>query len=101
MEKAKELNNFVRIDMEDLPYTEVTLSSFLRLSQNGFANHMGIVIQSYLYRSSRDIYNLVKEGKSVRLCKGAYKEPADIAFPKKEDVDRNFDVLAEILISGL
>jgi len=100
LEKAKELNNFIRIDMEDSPYTEVTLSTFLRLRQNGFTDHMGIVIQSYLYRSSKDIYNLVKDGISVRLCKGAYKEPADIAFPKKDDVDNNFDVLAEILISG-
>ena len=86
--------------MEDSPYTEVTLSTFLRLRQNGFADHMGIVIQSYLYRSSKDIYNLVNDGVSVRLCKGAYKEPSDIAFPKKDDVDNNFDVLAEILISG-
>jgi len=100
LQKAKELNNFVRIDMEDSPYTEVTLSLYRKLRQEGFAEHMGIVIQSYLYRSAKDIYTLMEDGSPVRLCKGAYQEPALIAFPKKIDVDRNFDVLSEMLISG-
>jgi proline dehydrogenase len=100
LQKARELNNFVRVDMEDSPYTEATLSTFQKLRQEGFANHVGIVIQSYLYRSAKDIRQLMEDGTPVRLCKGAYKEPAEIAFPKKADVDSNFDVLTEMLISG-
>jgi proline dehydrogenase len=100
LQKAKELNNFVRIDMEDSPYTEVTISFFQKLWQEGFAGHMGIVIQAYLYRSAGDIHALMQLGAPIRLCKGAYKEPAGIAFPKKADVDANFDVLSEMLISG-
>ena len=61
---------------------------------------MGIVIQSYLYRSAEDIHQLMEINAPVRLCKGAYKESADIAFPKKADVDANFDKLTEMLISG-
>jgi proline dehydrogenase len=100
LQKARELNNFVRIDMEDSPYTEVTISIFQKLRREGFADHVGIVIQSYLYRSAKDIHELMADGAPVRLCKGAYKEPAEIAFPKKGDVDENFDVLTEMLISG-
>ena len=100
LQKAKELNNFVRIDMEDSPFTEVTLSTFQKLKQEGFADHVGIVIQAYLYRSAEDIHTLMADGAPVRLCKGAYKEPAEIAFPKKADVDANFDILTEMLISG-
>lgn len=100
LHKAQELNNFVRIDMEDSPYTQVTISSFQKLWQEGYAAHMGIVIQSYLYRSAEDIHTLMADGVPVRLCKGAYKEPADLAFPKKADVDENFDVLTEMLVSG-
>ena len=100
LQTAKEFNNFVRIDMEDSPYTEVTLSTFMKLYQDGFSNNMGIVIQSYLYRSAKDIFKLMEIGAPVRLCKGAYKEPVEIAFRKKGDVDLNFDVLTEMLISG-
>ncbi len=100
LQKAKDLNNFVRIDMEDSPYTEVTLSIFQKMRQEGFADHVGIVIQSYLYRSAKDTHKLMEDGVPVRLCKGAYMEPIEIAFPKKADVDANFDVLTEMLISG-
>ena len=100
LQKAKELNNFVRIDMEDTPYTEITLSIFRKLRAEGFADHVGIVIQAYLYRSAKDIHQLMAEAAPVRLCKGAYREPAEKAFPKKSDVDANFDVLTEMLISG-
>ena len=100
LQKAKELNNFVRIDMEDSLYTEVTISTFEKLWQEGFAGHVGIVIQAYLYRSAADIHELMKIGAPVRLCKGAYDEPAEIAFPKKADVDANYDVLGQMLISG-
>lgn len=100
LQKAKEYNNFVRIDMEDSPYTKVTVSTFMKLFQDGFSNQLGIVIQSYLYRSATDIFQLMQVGARVRLCKGAYKEPVEIAFRKKGDVDSNFDVLTEMLISG-
>jgi len=100
LKKAKELENFVRIDMEDSPFTDVTLSTFKKLWGEGFAPYMGVVIQAYLYRSAGDIQALAGDGVPVRLCKGAYKEPPEIAFPKKTDVDSNFDVLAEMLISG-
>jgi proline dehydrogenase len=100
LQKAKELNNFVRIDMEDSPYTEITIEIFKQMWDEGYAHHVGIVIQAYLYRSAEDIHALMEAGASVRLCKGAYQEPAELAFPKKADVDSNFDVLAEMLISG-
>ena len=97
---AKELNNFIRIDMEDSPYTKDTLKLFRQIRGEGFEDYVGIVIQAYLYRSEEDICKLVKEKAAVRLCKGAYKELAEIAFPKKADVDANFDKLTEFLIEG-
>jgi proline dehydrogenase len=65
----------------------------------GFQN-TGIAIQSYLYRSEEDIRQIVKDGGRVRLCKGAYKEPATVAFPKKRDVDKSYDKLARMLLDG-
>lgn len=100
LQRAKVLNNFIRIDMEDALYTDVTLKLFRQMHQGEFKDHVGIVIQAYLYRSEEDIRQLMEEGACVRLCKGAYKEPADIAFPKKKDVDANFDHLTEMLIDG-
>lgn len=98
--RAKDLENYIRIDMEDSPYTEVTLKLFRLMWQEGFAAHVGIVIQAYLYRSEADIRQLMQEGATVRLCKGAYKEPAEIAYPKKSEVDSNFDQLTELMIEG-
>ena len=100
LEKAKELNNFIRIDMEDSPFTEITLSIFRKMLTEGFEENVGIVIQAYLYRSEKDIRNLIEMGARIRLCKGAYKEPADIAFPKMKDVDANFDELTKLMIDG-
>jgi proline dehydrogenase len=100
IKRAKELNNYVRIDMEDSPYTDVTLKLFRQMRAEGFKDHVGIVIQAYLYRTEEDVRQLMQEAATVRLCKGAYKEPAEIAFPKKADVDANFDKLTEILIDG-
>ncbi len=97
---AKELHNYIRIDMEDAPYTDLTLSLFRKMRSEGFDENVGIVIQAYLYRSESDVRQLMEEGAMVRLCKGAYKEPADIAFPKKKDVDANFDKLTKLLIDG-
>jgi proline dehydrogenase len=100
LQRAVDLNNFIRIDMEDSPFTDVTLKLFRQLHQGEFKAHVGIVIQAYLFRSEADIRQLMSEEAGVRLCKGAYNEPAEIAFPKKKDVDANFDHLVEILIEG-
>lgn len=100
LQAARDRNNFVRIDMEDSPWVEKTLELIRRVRDDyGYKNN-GVVIQAYLYRSIEDVVWLAKSGIPVRLCKGAYKEPADIAFPKKTDVDKNFDKLSEILIEA-
>ncbi len=96
---AGELNNFVRVDMEDTPVTDITLDIMRQARAKGFTN-VGIVIQSYLYRSKDDISALLRDGVTVRLCKGAYKEPAELAFPKKSDVDANYDTLADMLLTA-
>lgn len=88
LEKAKEINTSVNIDMESSKYTEATLRIF-RALRTEFDN-VGTVLQAYLYRTEADIQALAAEGATIRLCKGAYKEPADIAFPEKSDVDKNY-----------
>lgn len=95
---AQSLGNFVRVDMEDSPVTQITLD-LMRAARDGSPN-VGIVIQSYLYRSAEDIAGLMNEGITVRLCKGAYLEPASVAFPKKADVDANYDRLVDALFQG-
>jgi proline dehydrogenase len=96
---AADCHNFVRIDMEDSAYTEQTLTLYRQMRQRGFEN-TGVVIQSYLYRSGYDVTNLVEQRSRVRLTKGAYREPSDIAYPRKDDVDANYDRLAELLLGG-
>ncbi len=96
--KAKEVNNFVRIDMEDSSLTDVTLEVFLWARMECFTN-VGMVIQSYLYRSETDISNLGKFDSTFRLCKGAYQEPASVAFPEKGAVDKNYDALVSLLFT--
>ncbi len=96
---AAKLNNFVRVDMEDSAVTQITLDLMRGVRAKGLTN-TGIVIQAYLYRSEQDIKDLIQEGTTVRLCKGAYKEPASVAFPKKADVDANYDRLAALLIDS-
>jgi len=93
---AKKYGNFVRIDMEDTPYTDRTIALFRQMRQKGF-QRVGIVVQSYLYRTEKDTRELLAEGTCFRLVKGAYKEPAEVAFPKKADVDANFDLLTQIM----
>jgi len=97
--KAKELHNFIRIDMEDTPYTDKTIELFRAMRVNGYRN-TGIVVQSCLYRTETDVRNLLEEENSFRLVKGAYKEPASLAYPKKSDVDANFDKLTGIMINS-
>ena len=98
---AARVKNFVRIDMEGSPYTEKTLAIVRELhGQPGNAGHVGAVIQSYLRRSQRDVEALCAEGIRIRLCKGAYKEPADIAFQDKSEVDESFMRLTKIMLKS-
>ncbi|MES0360121.1 MAG: proline dehydrogenase family protein [Anaerolineales bacterium] len=97
---AKENNTFVRIDMEDSQWVKTTLDLFSSAIDQCSCENVGIVIQSYLYRSEEDVSKLLDVGSRIRLCKGAYMEPEEIAYPKKSDVDENFDHLVELLVSG-
>lgn len=98
---AKATGNFVRIDMEDSPLTEVTLGIVRRLhAQPDLQGAIGVVIQAYLYRSQADTDQLIADGIRVRLCKGAYKEPPELAFPRKADVDANYVRLCEKLMES-
>lgn len=93
--RAAELGKFVRIDMENSAYVDATCRLFRGLFPR--YRNLGIVLQSCLYRSEADARELCALGAPVRLCKGAYKEPETVAFPKKEDVDRNYECLLAIL----
>jgi proline dehydrogenase len=98
---ARATGNFVRIDMEGSEYTQATIDLVRRIhAEPGNAGHIGVVIQAYLYRSQADIGLLLKDGIRIRLCKGAYQEPPDKAFPEKEKVDENFVRLTQILVSS-
>ena len=88
IEKAKELNNFVRIDMEDSPFTQVTIDIFKELKKT--YSNVGIVLQSYLRRTYNDVSDLNKIGTNYRLCKGIYVEPEKIAFKDREEVRKNY-----------
>jgi proline dehydrogenase len=101
--KAASMNppGFVRVDMEGSPYTQRTLDFVHELHRMpGNANSVGTVIQAYLKRSESDIEKLLAERIRIRLCKGAYKEPADIAFPAKSDVDANYVKLMKTLMKS-
>jgi proline dehydrogenase len=92
---------FVRVDMEGSPYTQRTLDFVHELHRiPGNGNSVGTVIQAYLRRSENDIEKLLAEGIRVRLCKGAYKEAAEIAFPAKSEVDANYMKLTKILLKS-
>lgn len=100
LEFSESRGTFVRIDMEDSPWVEQTLRLYHRMHDECGCENTGVVIQSYLYRSDEDVERLMEEGARVRLCKGAYKEPPDIAYPDKSDVDASYDRLTEVLIDG-
>jgi len=99
LDKASELRGFVRLDMEGSAYTQRTLDFFSKRLFGPYSAHCGVVIQSALRRSERDIDDLIAMNARVRLCKGAYLEPPDVAFPDKADVDRNYVLLMERLLS--
>jgi proline dehydrogenase len=97
-EAAQRHENFVRMDMEASEYVDATLDVFYALFQE-FKN-IGAVIQSYLRRSEDDVRKLASLGAPVRLCKGAYKEPAELAFQKKREIDDAYVRLLEILMDS-
>jgi len=97
--RAAEFGTLVRIDMEDSSTVDRTIQIHQTLMAEGITN-IGLAIQSYLHRSEEDVRNLLEQGTRIRLCKGAYNEPAEVAFPKKSDVDANFDLLAALMIEA-
>lgn len=99
LHKASECGLFVRIDMEDSASVDRTLQLYRTLKAEGLTN-TGLVIQSYLFRSEQDVKALLAEGTRIRLCKGAYKEPPQVAFPRKADVNANYDRLAVLMIDA-
>lgn len=94
--RAKQSGVFVRLDMEGSDYTQRTLDIYDQLCREGLDN-IGVVIQAYLYRSADDVKRLGASGARIRICKGAYQEPAAIAFPTKHDVDENYKKLVGLM----
>jgi proline dehydrogenase len=99
VKKAKSLSNFVRVDMEGTPYTQVTLDVFNNVYKE-FKGNVGIVIQAYLFRSEEDIKFLNSLHVPVRLCKGAYKEPANLAIKDMKEIRKNFLGLSKKLLEN-
>ncbi len=98
---AARSGNFVRVDMEGSPYTQRTLDFVHKVHAGpGNASVIGAVIQSYLYRSEKDVEALLAQRIRIRLCKGAYQESAEIAFPKKSDSDANYVKLMKLLLKS-
>ena len=96
VERARQYGNFVRVDMEGTPHTDRTLAAVRELRAE-FEN-IGTVLQAYLFRTKADLIALADAGTRIRLCKGAYKEPPDKAFPMKADVDANYIKLSKLLL---
>jgi proline dehydrogenase len=97
VQHARNKGNFIRVDMEDSPYTQHTLNMVRRVHEQ--FDNVGTVIQSYLYRSKEDAIDLLKKGIRIRLVKGAYLEPESVAFRKKKDTDANFIALMRMLLA--
>jgi proline dehydrogenase len=100
VEDARRRGNFVRVDMEDSSVTQVTLDIFRRLREEFGINDAGIVVQSYLRRTYQDVQDLLKLPARIRICKGAYNEPPEVAFPDKKDVDENYVRVMKVLLSS-
>ena len=99
VEHADAADSFVRIDMEGTPYTEATIAMTEHLHER-FPGRVGTVLQAYLYRTAEDTERLLRERIRIRLCKGAYKEGPDHAYPSKEDVDRNYVILMKRMVQS-
>jgi proline dehydrogenase len=98
---AARIDSFVRVDMEGSPYTQATIDMVRTIhGQPGMRGRVGVVVQAYLYRTARDVEQLIADGIRIRLCKGAYLEPAEIAFAQKEDTDRNYVSLAKTMMKS-
>ena len=98
---AARINNFVRVDMEGSPYTQRTLDFVQELhAMNGNRGAVGAVIQAYMRRSEKDVHDLIANGIRIRLCKGAYKEPEELAFQKMPEVNDNYVKLMKILLKS-
>ena len=100
VEDAQRRGNFVRVDMEGSDVTQVTIDIFKRLRAEFGLNDVGIVLQSYLYRTYADAQELVKLPARIRICKGAYSEPPEVAFPDKKDVDANYIKVMQLLLAS-
>jgi len=100
VEDAHARGNFVRVDMEDSAVTQVTIDIFKRLRAEFGLNDVGIVLQSYLHRTYADAQELVKLPARIRICKGAYNEPPEVAYPDKKDVDANYVKVMQLLLSS-
>jgi proline dehydrogenase len=100
VEDAARRGNFVRVDMEASNVTQVTIDIFKRLRAEFGLNDVGIVLQSYLRRTYVDAQELVKLPARIRICKGAYNEPPEVAFPDKKDVDENYVRVMQLLLSS-
>lgn len=98
LDRGRELDLFLRIDMEGSDYTQRTLDLFAKDLQPAYGSRVGVVIQSMLRRSKMDVERLIASQARVRLCKGAYQEPPTVAFPDKRDVDRSYAELMEMLL---
>ncbi|RXH55259.1 proline dehydrogenase family protein [Granulicella sibirica] len=99
VERADRANSFVRIDMEGSGFTEATVAMTERLNAR-WPGRVGTVLQAYLFRTESDAERLIAKGIRIRLCKGAYKEPPEIAFPEKSDVDKNYVKLMERMVTS-
>jgi proline dehydrogenase len=100
VEDSARRGNFVRVDMEGSNVTQQTLDIFKRLRAEFGLNDVGIVLQSYLRRTYQDAQELVKLPARIRICKGAYNEPPEVAFPDKKDVDENYVRVMQLLLSS-
>jgi proline dehydrogenase len=98
VKKASEINNFVRIDMEDSPYTDLTIEVYKRIYEE--YNNVGVVLQSYLKRTFNDTILLNKLGTNYRLCKGIYIEPATIAYKDKQAIRDNYLKCLELMLKN-
>jgi proline dehydrogenase len=99
LDKAHDYETFVRLDMEGSDYTAKTLDLFYERLFPSYRGNVGIVLQSYLYRTTSDVEQANKAGARVRLCKGAYKEPATVAYPDKKDVDESYVRCLRLLLT--